>query len=71
MRTGIGTKKLAINFHPDSKGIYGVIWVDGEIVGVTPTVESKRVHFHKDGKLMQVCVADTSFWVRPKWVQVY
>lgn len=71
MKTGIGTKKLAVTFTCDARGVHGVIWSDGDIVGVTPTVNSKTVGIYRTKKEIQIVIGGASFWVKPRWVQVY
>lgn len=71
MRTAIGTKKLAITFACDARGIHGLIVSDGDIVGVTPTVNSKTVGIYRTKKEVQVVIGGTSIWVKPRWTKVY
>lgn len=71
MRTAIGTKKLAVTFACDERGIHALVWSDGIIVGVTPSVDSDTVGIYKGKKEVQIVIGGSSFWVKPRWVKVY
>ena len=71
MRTGIGTKKLAVTFTCNQYGTYMTVWVDGNIVGASANYKLDKISIRKDNKEMQVTINGVSIWVKPKWIKLF